>query len=264
MAEHRARKRFGQNFLHDAGIIERLLRTIHAQPGEHLLEIGPGQGAITAGLLASGARVDAIEIDRDLAGALQQRFAAQPRFTLHTGDALRCDIAALADGPRSLRVVGNLPYNISTPLVFHLLDSAALIRDIHVMLQQEVVDRLCAQPGSADWGRLSVMVQYHCRCEDLFGVPPEAFVPRPKVMSAIVRLVPHDTLPYPARDTDLLRRLVTQAFTQRRKTLRNALKPFFGDDWPLPAIDPARRPDTVSVAEFVALANACTDTGAGA
>ncbi|HEY9036032.1 MAG TPA: 16S rRNA (adenine(1518)-N(6)/adenine(1519)-N(6))-dimethyltransferase RsmA [Pseudomonadales bacterium] len=257
MAEHRARKRFGQNFLHDSGIIDRLLRTIAAHADQHLLEIGPGQGAITAGLLATGAQLDAIEIDRDLAAHLQTRFADQPNFHLHVVDALRCDINTLATAPRSLRIIGNLPYNISTPLIFHLLNYAPLIRDMHVMLQQEVVDRLCAQPGNGDWGRLSVMVQYHCRVEHLFRVPPEAFSPQPKVTSAIARLVPHDTLPHPAQDIAVLRRLVTQAFTQRRKTLRNALKPFFADDWPIASIDPARRPDTVSVAEFVALANAC-------
>jgi len=255
--EHRARKRFGQNFLHDTGIIDRLLRTIAAQPGQHLLEIGPGQGAITAGLLASGADLDAIEIDRDLAAHLQSRFASEPRFHLHTIDALRCDISALADGPCSLRVIGNLPYNISTPLIFHLLEHAAVIRDMHVMLQEEVVDRLCAQPGTSDWGRLSVMVQYHCHVEYLFRVPPESFVPRPKVMSAIARLVPHDTPPYPANNMDVLRKLVTQAFTQRRKTLRNAMKPFFAEQWPVDSIDPARRPETLSVEEFVTLANAC-------
>lgn len=255
--EHRARKRFGQNFLHDRGIIERLLRTIAAQPGEHLLEIGPGQGAITEGLLDSGASLEAIEIDRDLAAHLQSRFAARPDFRLHIADALRCNISALAHGPRSLRVIGNLPYNISTPLIFHLLTHAPVIRDMHVMLQEEVVDRLCAQPDTRDWGRLSVMVQYHCRVEYLFRVPPEAFSPRPKVTSAIARLVPHDTLPYPANNIDTLRQLVTRAFTQRRKTLRNALAPFFADGWPIDSIDPARRPDTLSLAEFVALANAC-------
>ena len=256
--EHRARKRFGQNFLHDAGIVDRLLRTIAAQPDQHLLEIGPGQGAITEGLLDSGALLDAIEIDRDLAAHLQTRFTGRPNFRLHITDALRCDISELSQDPRSLRIIGNLPYNISTPLIFHLLDYAPLIRDMHVMLQEEVVDRLCAQPDTRDWGRLSVMVQYYCKVDYVFRVPPEAFSPRPKVTSAIARLVPHDTLPHPAKDTVILRKLVTQAFTQRR----NALGPFFADHWPIDSIDPSRRPDTLSLEEFVALANAYTQEAA--
>jgi 16S rRNA (adenine1518-N6/adenine1519-N6)-dimethyltransferase len=176
--QHRARKRFGQNFLHDAGVIDRILRAIRAKEGERLLEIGPGQGALTEGLLGSGAQLDVIELDLDLIPILQAKFGSNPRFQLNQGDALKFDFARLDAAPRSLRVVGNLPYNISTPLIFHLLDNATLIRDMHFMLQKEVVERMAAGPGGGDWGRLSIMVQYHCRVEHLFNVGPGAFNPR--------------------------------------------------------------------------------------
>ena len=182
--QHRARKRFGQNFLHDAGVIHRILRAIHAKEGERLLEIGPGQGALTEGLLSSGGQLDVIELDLDLIPILQGKFGANPNFRLNQGDALKFDFTRLDAAPHSLRVVGNLPYNISTPLIFHLLDNAPLIRDMHFMLQKEVVERLAAEPGGGDWGRLSIMVQYHCRVEHLFNVGPGAFNPPPKVDSA--------------------------------------------------------------------------------
>ena len=170
--QHRARKRFGQNFLHDAGVIHRILRAIHAKPGERLVEIGPGQGALTEGLLDSGAHLDVVELDLDLIPILQGKFAGRENFNLHQGDALKFNFGRLSAEPNSLRIVGNLPYNISTPLIFHLLDHAHLIRDMHFMLQKEVVERLAALPGGGDWGRLSIMVQYHCRVEHLFNVGP--------------------------------------------------------------------------------------------
>lgn len=254
--QHRARKRFGQNFLHDAGVIHRILRAIHAREGERLLEIGPGQGALTEGLLGSGAQLDVIELDLDLIPILQARFGSEPRFRLNQGDALKFDFNRLEAAPRSLRVVGNLPYNISTPLIFHLLDNATLIRDMHFMLQKEVVERLAAGPGGGDWGRLSIMVQYHCRVEHLFNVGPGAFNPPPKVDSAIVRLVPHEVLPHPAKDHRLLERVVREAFNQRRKTLRNTLKAL------LPAsaietagVDGSLRPEQLDLAAFVRLAD---------
>lgn len=254
--QHRARKRFGQNFLHDAGVIHRILRAIHAREGEHLLEIGPGQGALTEGLLASGAQLDVIELDLDLIPILQSKFAGNPGFRLNQGDALKFDFSRLQAQPGSLRVVGNLPYNISTPLIFHLLNNAALIRDMHFMLQKEMVERLAAQPGGGDWGRLSIMVQYHCQVEHLFNVGPGAFNPAPKVDSAIVRLVPHSSLPYPAKNHQLLERVVREAFNQRRKTLRNTLKAL------LPAsaieeagVDGSLRPEQLDLAAFVRLAD---------
>ena len=254
--QHRARKRFGQNFLHDAGVIHRILRAIHAKPGEHLLEIGPGQGALTEGLLGSGAQLDVIELDLDLIPILNAQFGAEPRFRLNQGDALKFDFSQLGAEPHSLRVVGNLPYNISTPLIFHLLDNAPLIRDMHFMLQKDVVERRAAEPGGGDWGRLSIMVQYHCRVEHLFNVGPGAFNPPPKVDSAIVRLVPHETLPHPAKDHRLLERIVREAFNQRRKTLRNTLKTLLDADAIEAAdVDGSLRPEQLDLAAFVRLAD---------
>ena len=256
MHQHRARKRFGQNFLHDAGVIHRILRAIHAREDDRLLEIGPGQGALTEGLLASGAQLDVIELDLDLIPILQARFGDNPRVRLNQGDALKFDFALMQAAPGSLRVVGNLPYNISTPLIFHLLDNAALIRDMHFMLQKEVVERLAAKPGSGDWGRLSIMVQYHCRVEHLFNVGPGAFNPAPKVDSAIVRLVPHAQLPHPARDHRLLERVVREAFNQRRKTLRNTLKGLLDSEAIAAAgVDGSLRPEQLDLAAFVRLAD---------
>ncbi|WP_437880209.1 16S rRNA (adenine(1518)-N(6)/adenine(1519)-N(6))-dimethyltransferase RsmA [Pseudomonas sp. LRF_L74] len=254
--QHRARKRFGQNFLHDAGVIHRILRAIHARPGERLLEIGPGQGALTEGLLDSGAQLDVIELDLDLIPILEAKFAGKPNFRLNQGDALKFDFNRLDAAPASLRVVGNLPYNISTPLIFHLLSNASLIRDMHFMLQKEVVERLAAGPGGGDWGRLSIMVQYHCRVEHLFNVGPGAFNPPPKVDSAIVRLVPHETLPHPAKDHRLLERIVREAFNQRRKTLRNTLKGLLDANAIEAAqVDGGLRPEQLDLAAFVRLAD---------
>ena len=254
--QHRARKRFGQNFLHDAGVIDRILRAINAKAGEHILEIGPGQGALTEGVLGSGAQLDVVELDKDLVPILNRQFADHGNFRLHQGDALKFDFTSLGAAPRSLRVVGNLPYNISTPLIFHLLDNAELIRDMHFMLQKEVVERLAAGPGGGDWGRLSIMVQYHCRVEHLFNVGPGAFNPPPKVDSAIVRLVPHDVLPHPAKDHRLLERIVREAFNQRRKTLRNTLKALLSSEAIEAAgVDGSLRPEQLDLAAFVRLAD---------
>jgi 16S rRNA (adenine1518-N6/adenine1519-N6)-dimethyltransferase len=261
--QHRARKRFGQNFLHDAGVIHRILRAIRAKEDEHLLEIGPGQGALTEGLLDSGAQLDVIELDLDLIPILQSKFGDRSRFRLNQGDALKFDFARLQAEPRSLRVVGNLPYNISTPLIFHLLANAGLIRDMHFMLQKEVVERLAAEPGGGDWGRLSIMVQYHCRVEHLFNVGPGAFNPPPKVDSAIVRLVPYEVPPHPAKDPALLEQVVREAFNQRRKTLRNTLKGLLGSDAIEAAgVDGGLRPEQLDLAAFVRLADRLASTSA--
>lgn len=254
--QHRARKRFGQNFLKDAGIIDRILRSVHPQSTQHLLEIGPGQGAITEGLLASGAQLDVIELDQDLIPLLKLRFGLNPSFHLHQGDALKFDFTSLVKSDVKLRVVGNLPYNISTPLIFHLLNQSAVIEDMHFMLQKEVVERMSAQPGGGDWGRLTIMVQYYCEVEHLFNVPPECFTPAPKVDSAIVRLTPYKTLPFPAKDHKLLEIIVREAFNQRRKTLRNTLKRYLSTEAIESAgVDGSLRPEQLTLADFVRLAD---------
>ena len=256
--EHRARKRFGQNFLHDGNIIRRIVAGIRPQAGETLLEIGPGQGALTGPLLASGCELMAVELDRDLVELLQRRFADEPRFRLHSGDALKVELTELV-GDTRVRVVGNLPYNISTPLIFHLLAQSAGIVDMHFMLQKEVVDRLAAAPGTKAYGRLGIMAQYHCRIEPLLDVPPGAFSPQPKVQSAVVRLVPHATPPHPARSVETLQTVVRTAFNQRRKTLRNALQGLVEvDRMQQLGIDAGARPETLPLEAYVALANAIT------
>ncbi|MCE9665343.1 16S rRNA (adenine(1518)-N(6)/adenine(1519)-N(6))-dimethyltransferase RsmA [Halomonas sp. M5N1S17] len=254
---HRARKRFGQNFLRDPGIISRIVRAIAPRPGDRLVEIGPGQGALTEPLVeAADGRLEVIELDRDLIPGLRVQFFNSPDFIIHEGDALKFDFRALRGEGEPLRVVGNLPYNISTPLISHLLEAGDAIADMHFMLQKEVVERLAAEPGGPDWGRLSVMAQYRCRVDALFTVPPEAFVPRPKVESAIVRLTPHASLPYPASDEALLFHVVRQAFGQRRKTLRNNLKGRIeADALEALGIEPSRRPQTLTIEEFVRIAN---------
>jgi len=253
---HRARKRFGQNFLHDEAIISRIVHAIAPTAGEYLLEIGPGQGALTTELVESGARLDAVELDRDLIAPLLLRFGHQPNFTLHQADALSFELAKVGNEQSKLRVVGNLPYNISTPLIFHLLSSVHLIRDMHFMLQKEVVERLAAEPGNGDWGRLSVMVQYYCEAEYLFTVPPSAFRPQPKVESAIVRLTPHSQLPHPAKDVRLLERLLREAFGQRRKMLRSSLSRLLNvDAIEAAGIDATLRPEQLGLESFVRLAD---------
>jgi 16S rRNA (adenine1518-N6/adenine1519-N6)-dimethyltransferase len=259
LSELRARKRFGQNFLRDESIIRRIVAAIRPRPDEQLLEIGPGRGALTGALLARDCQLLAIELDRDLVPLLQRQFGANPRFALMQGDALKLDIAALGFDP-PLRVVGNLPYNISTPLIFHLLRQAGQIVDMHFMLQKELVERLAAGPGSRAYGRLGIMAQYFCAVESLFEVPPGAFTPAPKVQSAIVRLTPHRALPHPARSLPLLERVVRTAFNQRRKTLRNALQELIsGDQIAALGIDPGARPERLSLAEFVRIADTLDD-----
>lgn len=254
---HRARKRFGQNFLRDRGIISSIVRSIGPRPGERLVEIGPGQGALTEHLIeATQGYLEVIELDRDLIPGLRVQFFNQPGFVIHEGDALKIDFRELRGDGAPLRVVGNLPYNISTPLITHLLGTGDAVADMHFMLQQEVVERLAASENDSQRGRLSVLAQYYCRVESLFSVPPEAFVPQPKVVSAVVRLTPHATLPHQAKDETLLFLVVREAFAQRRKTLRNNLKARL-DDAAFAAldIDPVRRPQTLSVEEFVRIAD---------
>jgi len=256
---HRPRRRFGQNFLVDRTFIERIVRAIDPQPNDRLIEIGPGRGALTYALLDRLNRLEVIEIDRDLAAALVARGPAE-RLRVHSADALKYDFAAA--GPL-LRVVGNLPYNISSPLLFRLLDCASSLLDIHVMLQREVVERMVARPGSADYGRLTVMLQYRFEIERLFLVPPGAFRPRPKIESAFARLRPRTIVENEARDQEMLARVVALAFGQRRKTLRNALAPIADMDRLRAAgLDPQARGETLSIAQFVMLANALCDASA--
>ncbi|USD21967.1 16S rRNA (adenine(1518)-N(6)/adenine(1519)-N(6))-dimethyltransferase RsmA [Microbulbifer variabilis] len=259
--QHKARKRFGQNFLVDGNIIERIVRSIAPKETDKLVEIGPGQGAITELLIQRCPSLTAVELDRDLIPLLEFKFRDYPDFKIIERDALKFDFGEFA-GESPLRIVGNLPYNISTPLLFHLLSFKSKVQDMHFMLQKEVVDRLGASPGTKSYGRLTVMVQYYCRVQGLFPVPPQSFRPAPKVESAIVRLIPHSKIPYIAEDEKLLERIVNVAFQQRRKTLRNALKPLFPDLDPdqLP-VDASRRPETLSVQEFVQLSNYCTKLG---
>jgi 16S rRNA (adenine1518-N6/adenine1519-N6)-dimethyltransferase len=218
------------------------------------VEIGPGQGALTGELLASDCALDVIELDRDLVPGLLARFGEEPRFHLHAADALRFDFGEIGAPGQSLRLVGNLPYNISTPLIFHLLDHAGRIEDMHFMLQREVALRLAARPGSKAWGKLGVMAQFHCDVEVLFEVPPGAFRPAPKVVSAIVRLTPRST----ALDPDLeapLRRVVNAAFSQRRKTLRNTLRDLIDvQQLEALAISPGARAETLTLQQFIAIA----------
>jgi 16S rRNA (adenine1518-N6/adenine1519-N6)-dimethyltransferase len=256
-AGHRARRRFSQNFLHDPHYIARLVAAIAPHRGDRLLEIGPGLGALTAPLVAAAGHVDCVEIDRDLAVRLRERFSSS-QLTVIEGDALELDWTALAAAdPRPLRIVGNLPYHISTPLLFALLPAAARVRDQHFMLQKEVVDRIVAPPGGRDYGRLSVMLQYRYRVERLFVVPAGAFTPVPAVTSAIVRLVPKARGEMQPVDEAAFARVVAAAFGQRRKTLRNALAALLDEARIRAAgIDPGARAETLGVGAFVALAQA--------
>lgn len=259
--KHRARKRFGQNFLTDPYIVAGIVAVISPQRDDHLVEIGPGLGILTESLLPCVTAMDAIELDRDIIPKLEEHCRSlgdnSGELHIHQADALKFDFAALAKDGRPLRIVGNLPYNISTPLMFHLLSMHNLIQDMHFMLQKEVVERLAATPGGKDYGRLSVMMQYHCQVESLMDVPPEAFTPAPKVNSAVVRLQPYREPPVSVDDVNRLGKLVTQAFSQRRKTLRNTLKPMLSaDKMEAVGIDPQRRAETLSLAEFAMLTNA--------
>lgn len=253
---HRPRRRFGQNFLTDRNVVERIIAAIAPARGDHVLEIGPGLGALTGPLLEHVDRLDVIELDWDLAAALRERFGDAPALTIHRQDALKTDIADLAaDSP--LRVVGNLPYNISTPLIFHLLAARRHVADMHFMLQREVVERMAAKPGSKRYGRLSVMVQYACDAQRLFDVPPGAFRPPPQVTSSIVRLVPHASPPVEVTDEALFARVVSAAFGQRRKTLRNTLASLLSPAAIEAAgVNPAARAETLGLREFAALARA--------
>jgi 16S rRNA (adenine1518-N6/adenine1519-N6)-dimethyltransferase len=261
MPDWRPRKRFGQHFLRDAFVVQRLLEAFDPQPQDQVVEIGPGRGVLTRPLLAKLNRLHAVELDRDLAAYLRAEFNHN-NLILHEADALTFDYCRLTESDSRLRVIGNLPYNISTPLLFHLIDQSECIDEILVMLQQEVTHRLSAGEGGKDYGRLSVMVQWRCKVEKLFNVPPTAFKPAPKVTSAVVRLRPYGTPPVRVDDPIIFGRVVKQAFGWRRKTLRNALKGLVETEYlEKLGIDPKRRAETLSVAEFAAVANALAERG---
>ena len=259
MHGHQPRKRFGQNFLADSHYVNRIVAAIDPAKGEPVVEIGPGLGALTAHLIDRAGHITAVEIDRDLVARLRERFTPA-QLTLVEGDALEFDYATLGSG---LRIVGNLPYNISSPLLFHLARFKASLRDLHVMLQKEVVDRMVAGAGTADYGRLSVMLQAQFEIAKLLNVPPGAFRPSPKVDSAVVRLRPLQARAPAIDDPELFARIVSAAFSQRRKTLRNALATICDAALIASAgIDPGARGETLGVARFVDLANAVGRRGA--
>ena len=256
---HTPRKRFGQNFLRDEAVIEAIASAIAPDKSHHLIEIGPGEGAITQALVVSGCRFDAIELDRDLRTRLLASFSTYDTFTLHSADALQFDFESLQQDGQALRVIGNLPYNISTPLLFKLLDYGSLIADMHFMLQLEVVERLAAKPGNKNWGRLGVMAQFQCEVEQLFEVPPEAFFPPPKVQSAIIRLTPRRTPRWTQVNREVLSKVVSRAFSQRRKTLRNNFKSVLTDaQIEAAGVDPNARAETLTIDDFVALTESYT------
>jgi 16S rRNA (adenine1518-N6/adenine1519-N6)-dimethyltransferase len=246
------RKRFGQNFLVDTQLVERIIRSVDPKPDDRILEIGPGQGALTGSLVSSGCDLSLVEIDRDLAEQLNEKF---PDTSLLREDVLKADLAVLLESGE-YRIVGNLPYNISTPLLFRLFERIDLIRDMHFMLQLEVVDRMTAAPDSKTYGRLSIMTQLYCHAEKLFDVPPEAFSPRPKVRSAIVKLTPIEPAERHTVNPVILEKLLIQAFSARRKTLRNAFKGLLDESQMQSlGIDPQLRPENLNVAQFAACAS---------
>lgn len=256
LLNHVARKRFGQHFLVDQSCIRRIVDAINPQPDDLMIEIGPGLAALTRPLLARLRHLTAVEIDRDIAAKLRSEFPPD-RLTVYEQDVLEFDFTALGAG---LRVVGNLPYNISSPLLFRLAAARPALQDLHLMLQKEVVDRMAAGPDTSDYGRLSVMLQYRFDVEPLFGVSPGAFRPPPKVESAVVRLRPIRTRQHAAKDESILAKVVTKAFGQRRKTLRNALKGVVSEETLIAlGIDPGARGEVLSIDAFVAIANAVAD-----
>ena len=253
MSPHRPRKRFGQHFLKDPGVIDAIIQSVGATESDTVVEIGPGLGAITRSLAEKAGALHAIELDRDLIAKLANEYASATNVTVHEADALRFDYSSLGE---SLRIVGNLPYNISTPLLFHLLKYRDCIVDMHFMLQKEVVDRMAASPGRKAYGRLGIMLGCHFQIDALFDVDRDAFDPPPKVTSAVVRLAPLPAGTYIINDEEGLSRLVATAFSQRRKTIRNSLKNVLSEAQLVAAgIDPGLRPEAISIADYVRLAN---------
>ena len=255
MSDHVPRRRFGQHFLHDPSVIGRILKHIEPRSGEEFLEIGPGRGALTGPLLDAGARVTAVEIDRDLASQLEDRFADR-QLRIHRADALKFDIHSAKTG-EPLRLVGNLPYNISTPLLFHFLAYARDIRDMFIMVQKEVATRICAPPGGKDYGRLTVALAARCDTRMLFTIKPGAFSPPPRVQSAMVHIEPRPGRLEQVHNPRLFDQILRTAFSARRKQLGNALGQLVtAEELMSCSIEPSRRPETLTPEQFVALANA--------
>ena len=255
-ATHQPRKRFGQNFLHDQIVIQQIIQSIHPEPSDHIVEIGPGLGALTRQLLPIVKTMDVVELDRDLIPKLEKTCQSLGMLNIHQADALKFDFKKLVTDNQPLRIVGNLPYNISTPLLFHLLESTDSIKDMHFMLQKEVVDRINAKPNSKAYGRLSIMLQYHCETEALFDVAPESFTPAPAVNSAVIRLTPLDSPVLAAKNIEYLSKVVATAFNQRRKTIRKSLSALVTEQqWLELGIDNQQRPEHLSVVDFVKISN---------
>jgi 16S rRNA (adenine1518-N6/adenine1519-N6)-dimethyltransferase len=251
---HIPRKRFGQHFLHDPYIIGMILAAVSPKPGDTLVEIGPGLGAITLPLLELAGELTAVELDRDVIPHLESAAASKGKLRIVQGDALEVALSPLTPAGGKLRLVGNLPYNVSTPLLFHFLDEADCVQDMHFMLQKEVVQRMAAKPGGKEYGRLTVMLASRCKVEPLFNIGPGAFRPPPKVDSAFVRLIPYAAPPFPIADRARYAALVTQAFSHRRKTLKNALAGLVDETAIIAAgIDPKTRPETLSAADYARL-----------
>ncbi|MDJ0777783.1 MAG: 16S rRNA (adenine(1518)-N(6)/adenine(1519)-N(6))-dimethyltransferase RsmA [Gammaproteobacteria bacterium] len=250
---HRARKRFGQHFLHDRDVIERILQALDPRPGQSICEIGPGRGALTVPLLQRCRRLTAIELDRDLAARLPAQAAAHGELELIAADALDFDFHQLP-GAGSWRLVGNLPYNISTPLLFHLYQSLERIEDMHFMLQKEVAARIVAEPGTSSYGRLSVMLQLRCDCHELFDVAPDSFTPPPRVNSSVIRMLPLARPRHEIGDAARFARIVETAFNQRRKTVANSLRSLVSrDDLIACEIDPRKRAENLAIEDYARL-----------
>ncbi|WP_432468922.1 16S rRNA (adenine(1518)-N(6)/adenine(1519)-N(6))-dimethyltransferase RsmA [Agarivorans sp. Z349TD_8] len=253
---HRARKRFGQNFLNNDSVISQIVATIYPQPGENLVEIGPGLGALTAPVANAAGQLQVVELDRDLAQRLREHPTLAEKLTIHEIDALKFDFMQLSRPEQKMRIFGNLPYNISTPLIFHLLSFTSAISDMHFMLQKEVVKRMAAGPHSKAYGRLSVMTQIQCKVMPALEVPPEAFMPPPKVDSAVVRLEPYASTLYPLNSLKTLDTVCKEAFNQRRKTIRNALGNLLSlEQLEALGLQPSLRPENLTIQQFCDIAN---------
>ncbi len=257
---HQAKKRFGQNFLHDDSVISRIVDVINPEPGENLVEIGPGLGALTEPVIERAGKLSVVELDRDLAHRLRHHPFLAPHITIYENDALKFDFSQLFIEGEPLRIFGNLPYNISTPLIFHLLTFKEKVHDMHFMLQKEVVERMASGHNCKAYGRLSIMTQYQCQVIPVMEIGPEAFNPAPKVDSAIVRLIPHKEIKNPVKDINALNRVCLAAFGQRRKTIRNSFKKLLTVEQLISLdIDPTLRPENICVDDYIKLANFIVD-----
>jgi 16S rRNA (adenine1518-N6/adenine1519-N6)-dimethyltransferase len=253
---HQAKKRFGQNFLNNDAIISKIVDAINPEPDENLVEIGPGLGALTEPVIDRAGKLSVIELDRDLAHRLRHHPFLAPKLTIYETDALTFNFAQLSTDSQPLRIFGNLPYNISTPLIFHLLTFNKEVKDMHFMLQKEVVERMAASPNCKAYGRLSIMTQYQCQVIPVMEIGPEAFTPAPKVDSAIVRLIPHKKIQHPVKEITMLNKVCLAAFNQRRKTIRNSFKKLLDvEQIEALGINPTIRPENLTPTEYINIAN---------